>query len=491
MPIWTSQASQPIRPLSQHALAIRLRTAGHSVLRLIFVCSLIVCASPLHRAAAQDAQQGEPALLQSLLPTVVNITAIAPGAPARASGATEVSQISSDARPRVIVGSGFIIDPAGLIVTNLHVIDGAYKVTVTLSDQSRYPAQVLSASRVTDIALLEIRADHPLPAARWGDSDKLIVGDPVIAVGNPLGIGESVTSGIVSGLNRNIMESPYDEFIQTDAAINHGNSGGPLFDMKGEVIGINTAIVSPTAGSAGLGFAIPASDASFIVDQLRKFGALHPGWLGLKVQQITPEMAQALGMSQARGSIIALVVPNGPAERAGLQIGDVITSIDDKPVNDERALLRTIAKSAAGQMLKIGVLRAGMDVSCTATISNWPKDQWAALDAVARAQAPSTAVPPDAGLTFLPLNDETRAKFGLVTPLSGVVITNVDLGSDAAQRGIVPGDLVLQVGNKKVTDVGEVQTLLQDAKTSKTPFFMVLILPKTKPSPEWIALRGE
>jgi serine protease Do len=445
-----------------------------------------------HPAAADDAQMGEPALLQSLLPTVVNITAVAPGTPEQASGTAEVGHVSSAEKPHFITGSGFIIDPAGLIVTNLHVVDHAYKITVIFSDQSRYPAHMLSASRVTDIALLEVQVDHKLPAARWGDSDKLIVGDPVIAIGNPLGIGESVTSGIVSGLNRNIMETPYDEFIQTDAAINHGNSGGPLFDMKGEVVGINTAIVSPTAGSAGLGFAIPASDASFIVDQLRKFGALHPGWLGLKVQQVTPDMAQALGMSQPRGSIIAIVTPHGPAEQAGLQVGDVVTSIDDKPVSDERALLRAIAKSAAGQVLKIGGLRAGQDVSFTATISHWPREQWDALDAVTPTKPPPISVPPDLGLTLAPLNDETRTKFGLVMPQAGVVVTGVAPGTDAAQRGIVPGDVVLQVGNKKVTDAGEMGTLLQAAAAAKTPFLMLLVVPKAqaKRGPEWIALRA-
>jgi serine protease Do len=351
---------------------------------------------------------------------------------------------------------------------------------------------MLAASRVTDIALLEVRADHPLPAARWGDSDKLIVGDPVIAVGNPLGIGESVTSGIVSGLNRDIMESPYDAFIQTDAAINHGNSGGPLFDMQGEVIGINTAIVSPTAASAGLGFAIPANDASFIVGKLRKFGALDPGWLGLKVQQVTPEMAQALGMTQPQGSIIALVVPNGPAEHAGLQIGDVITTVDDRIVGDERALLRAIAKSATGQVLKIGVLRAGVDITCLATISPWPKDQWNALDAVTPTAPPPSSTPPDLGLTLAALNDETRTKFSLAAPQTGVVVTGVARGTDAAQRGIVPGDVLLQVGRQKVTDAGEVRTLLQEAEASKTPFLMVLVLPKLRATrgPAWIALRA-
>ena len=214
------------------------------------------------------------------------------------------------------VGSGFVIDPSGLIVTNYHVVEGAFQITVTFSDGTRLEGKTVSASRLADIALVKVDAGHPLPAAHWGNSDTLQVGDQVFAVGNPFGLGISVTAGIVSALNRDIQNSPYDDLIQTDAMINHGNSGGPLFDMQGNVVAVDSTIISPTTGAVGLGFAIPSSSARFVVDQLRTYGWVHPGWIGMKVQQMTPDIAEALGLPQPEGSIVAWVLPDGPAKKA-------------------------------------------------------------------------------------------------------------------------------------------------------------------------------
>jgi len=293
-----------------------------SVVLKLFLAGMIAAAPA---ARAQEMQYDRSTLVQSLLPMVVNITALVVAAtpPPQMAGATADPGMASSEQKHQL-GSGFVIDAKGEIVTNYHVIDGAYEVIATFSDGTQLEAKIEAADRLADIALLSVSPPAPLKPAEWGDSSSVKVGDPVLAIGNPLGVGLSVTGGIVSALNRDIMETPYDDYIQTDAPINHGNSGGPLFDMRGRVVGINTAIISPTAGSAGLGFAIPANGARFVIGQLRRFGWLHPGWLGIKVQQITPDMADALGMETPRGSIVAHVVESGAAAAAGIQVGDII-----------------------------------------------------------------------------------------------------------------------------------------------------------------------
>ena len=252
-------------------------------------------------ALADDVGANKSDLITNLLPTVVNISVrkVEAATPPATGEAATVSapKPPADNTPDIkgYVGSGFVIDPSGVIVTNYHVVDGAFQITVTFSDGTRLEGKALSASRLADLALIKVEAGHPLPAAHWGNSDSLQVGDQVFAVGNPFGLGLSVTAGIVSALNRDIQNSPYDDLIQTDAMINHGNSGGPLFDMQGNVVAVDSTIISPTTGAVGLGFAIPSSSARFVVDQLRTYGWVRPGWIGLKVQQITQEMAEAVG----------------------------------------------------------------------------------------------------------------------------------------------------------------------------------------------------
>jgi serine protease Do len=254
---------------------------------------------------------------------------------------------------KTAAGSGFVVDPSGVIATNWHVIDGAYEIFVTFSDGARTTATVMGAALVIDIALLKVDIGHPLTAVGWGDSSKVQIADPVLAIGNPLGVGLSVTAGIVSALNRNIMDTPVDDFIQTDAPINHGNSGGPLFNEKGEVIGINAALISPTTAFSGLGFAIPSNDARFIINRLRHSNWVRPGWMGVKVQQVTPEIALGLHMKQPQGSIVAWVTDDGPADLAGIRAGDVILRLDDEIPSDDRALLREIGMSPPGRTVKV------------------------------------------------------------------------------------------------------------------------------------------
>jgi len=300
-------------------------------------------------ARADDVGASKSELVRSVLPTVVNISVrkeetASPASTPAVNAATPGSDASETIKS--YVGSGFVIDPSGLIVTNYHVLEDAFEVTVIFSDGTRLPGKMTSASRLADLALVKVEADHPLAAAHWGNSDLLQVGDQVFAAGNPFGIGLSVSAGIVSGLNRDIQNSPYDDFIQTAATINHGNSGGPLFDMQGNVVGVNSTIISPTTGSVGLGFAIPSSGARFVTDQLRTYGWVRPGWIGVTVQTVTREIADAMGMARPEGSIVSWVLSDSPAKKAGLAIGDVILRYDGTTPSDERALLASLARSA-------------------------------------------------------------------------------------------------------------------------------------------------
>ncbi len=472
----------------------RGRGRGRGRAGWVLLAALCALAGPL-RAPAAYGEEGlapytETDLFRSLLPTVVNITARG-----QMEAPAGVMVASSDAPPpgqiKTVVGSGFVIDPSGIVATNWHVVAGASEIIVNFSDGSSTPATVLSATRVGDIALLKVAVGHKLPAARWGDSDKVQIGDPVVAIGNPLGLGMSVSSGIVSALNRNIMETPYDNFIQTDAAINHGNSGGPLFNMHGEVIGIDTAIVSPTTGSAGLGFAIPASDAQFVIGRMLKYGWVRPSWLGMIVQQVTPDMARALGMARPEGSIVAAAVPDGPAAKAGVQVGDVVLRFGDKTPSDERALLRMIAETPQGQTSSLAIWRAGQERVLPVIVREWPRQQWDKYDMVAKAAPIRWTLPADFGLSLADLSDKTRAHYGLDVQQTGVLITGVAADTDAAEHGLVAGDVILRVQDAPVGSSSEVQARLDAAREAKHSFALLLVLSKaqTRPGARWIPLR--
>ncbi len=318
------------------------------------------------------------------------------------------------------------------------------------------------------------------------------MGDQVFAIGNPLGIGTSVSGGIISGLNRDVADSPYDDYIQTDAAINHGNSGGPLFDMEGQVIGMNTALVSPTDASAGLGLAIPSASVHFVVDRLMKYGWVRPGWIGVKVQQITREMAEAMG-TKPEGSVVAWVIPAGPANKAGIAIGDIIMKYGDDTPKDERALLRDITETPVDETVPVVVLRDGVQRSLPVTIAAWPRSQWDERDAPMTAQRPKLTIPPDLGLSLSAIQTNQRAKLGLEDGLSGVLVNSVLPGSDAAHRGVAAGDVILRVQDKPMAQPGDVQHAISALRGENHPFVMMLILPKVRkiPGPEWVVLRLE
>ena len=449
-------------------------------------------------AFADEVGANKSDLIRGLLPTVVNISVrkVEPPKPPAAAGGTAVVDAPkppADNAPDIkgYVGSGFVIDPSGLIVTNYHVVEGAFQITVTFSDGTRLEGKTLSASRLADIALVKVNAGHPLPAAHWGNSDSLHVGDQVFAVGNPFGLGISVTAGIVSALNRDIQNSPYDDLIQTDAMINHGNSGGPLFDMQGNVVAVDSTIISPTTGAVGLGFAIPSSSARFVVDQLRTYGWVHPGWIGMKVQQVTPDIAEALGMAQPEGSLVSWVLPDGPAKKGGLEIGDVVLRYGNQQPSDERALLRDIAHTPVGDITSLLVRRGAQELTIPITVQQWPRNQWEARDAPNPVETPKIPTPPDLGLTLVPLPAADKANVGLEADLNGVLVTRVAPDSDPAHRGMASGDVILRVQNQPVATPDQVWAGVDAARADKRDFVLMLVLPKVRevPGPKWLALQ--
>ncbi len=461
--------------------------------RLATASACIGLAAANGAARAQEMSFNQAQLVRSLLPSVVNIAAKS----AAEAPAPVMASASGKSAPGVAVrtaaGSGFIIDQAGEIATNWHVVNGAFEITVTFADGSHAKASLLSASPLVDLAVIKVNAGHKLPAVTWADSSAVQIGDPVLAIGNPLGIGMSVSGGIVSALNRNIMDTAYDDFIQTDAAINHGNSGGPLFDLKGQVIGVNSAIVSPTSGNAGLGFAMPSNDARFIFERLTRKVFSRPGFIGVKLQAVTPEMAQAAGLADAAGSIIASVEADSPAARAGLRPGDIVLRFGGETPPDERALRRAVARAAPGSTMEIGLHRQGKDIAVPVKIEEWPVMWWE--DAKA-ADAPHIRVPPDLGLTVAPLNSQMRASYAVPPDAEGVVVTGVLPGTDAAQRGIDLGDVIEQVGDAPVATAADVQREIEHARAENRGFALFLVMrknqvvtPAQEPGPKWMALK--
>jgi serine protease Do len=448
--------------------------------RLFLAAAISIPLTAARPALAEDVGANKSDLIRSLLPTVVNITVRKDdaGTTADANAAAPGADVSPSIK--TFVGSGFVIDPSGLVVTNYHVVEDAFEVTVTFSDSARVPAHVLSASRTADLALLKVDVDHALAAAHWGNSDLLQVGDQVFAAGNPFGIGLSVSAGIVSGLNRDIQNSPYDDLIQTDATINHGNSGGPLFDMQGDVVGVDSTIISPTTGSSGIGFAIPSNSAHFVIDQLRTYGWVRPAWIGVKVQTVTGEIAEADGLPRAQGSIISWVLADGPAAKAGLAIGDIIIRYDGSVPTDERALLRDIAHTPVGDTITLSVRHEGEERNVLIPVEAWPRNQWEARDAPTPVMRPKIVIPPDLGLSLSPIDDGEKMKLGLDKGLNGVLVKGVTPGSDPARRGLSSGDVILRVQNTPVTTPAEVQSGIDAARAGKKDFVLMLVLPKVR-----------
>jgi serine protease Do len=370
------------------------------------------------------------------------------------------------------VGTGFIVDANGWIVTNFHVAGKADSITVTLADGRKLPAKMVGGDEKTDLALIKVESDKPLPYVTFADATKVRVGQPVMAVGNPFGLGGTVTTGIVSARGRDIHSGPFDDYIQTDAAINRGNSGGPLFDMDGHVIGINTAIFSPTGGSVGLGFAIPSSLAEPVVAQLRTNGRVERGLLGVQIQPVTEELAQSMSLGSEKGALVAQVQPDSPALAAGIKSGDVIKSVDNKNVDSIRDLTRMISAIKPGTSVKLGVWRDGKDMSVTAKVGD-QKEEAAVVKAKADQPADAKkAEPMSYGVSLAPISAEARQELKLDDSIKGAVVAAVEPGSPADDQGLKAGDVLQQVGKDLVDSPKMAAEKLKEAKKTGKPVLM-------------------
>jgi serine protease Do len=443
-------------------------------MRFVFaVCALL--ALGLSQVSARPAPDSFADLAAKLLPTVVNIATsqtlkapprmslpeVPPGSPLEDLFKNFMGPNGDRPRHVTSLGSGFIIDPAGYIVTNNHVIENSDQISVTLNDGTTLPAKIVGRDIKTDLALLKVTTKKPLSATHFGDSDKTRIGDWVMAIGDPFGLGSTVTAGIVSARNRDINAGPYDDFIQTDAPINRGNSGGPLFDMDGNVIGINSAIFSPSGGSVGIGFAIPANLARDVLAQLRQYGVARRGWIGVRIQQVTQEIAQGMGLPNTHGALVADVTAGGPAQKAGLRNGDVIMGFDNKPIEDSRELPRVVAATPIGKTVNIDVLRKGKKQTHRIVIAKLDEGPVEKAGKKAPPPAPkSKSKLSQLGLSLVPLDENARAKYKLGGKIQGVVVSGVDPASPAADKNFRPGDVIVEVQSQPVKSPGEVEARL-------------------------------
>ena len=376
------------------------------------------------------------------------------------------------------LGSGFIIDPSGLVVTNNHVIADADEITVTLQDNTNLKAEVVGRDTKVDLALLRVKASKPLPSVKFGDSDATRVGDWVMAIGNPFGLGGTVTAGILSARGRDISAGQYDDFLQTDASINRGNSGGPMFNMNGDVIGVNTAIYSPSGGSIGIGFAIPANMARPVIEQIKDYGHPRRGWLGVRIQSVTDELAESLGLDKPHGALVATVSDKGPAQAAGIQPGDVVLSFDGKDIPDMKHLPRVVAETPIDKTVKVTIWRKRQQQTLEVKVGELQDEEEKTASLSSGQQAPH----PDAGttvkalgLTLSSVTPDLKQKFSLADDADGVVVVDVASNSAAAEKGLKPGDVIVEAAQQEVKTPADVTARIKDAKASGRKSILLLI----------------
>jgi serine protease Do len=504
------------KPTPSRARRWRAALLATTMIGAVAATSAALEAQPLPTAAPAQTLPSLAPIVDRVMPAVVNISVqlkndspsidIAPGMPfpgfpenspfdeflkrffqnQRAPG-QERAVPNAPAAQRVALGSGFIVDPSGYVVTNNHVVGEAEKVTVVLQDNTKHPAKIVGRDEKTDIALLKIDTGKKLPYVKFGDSDAARVGDWVLAVGNPFGLGGSVTAGIVSARGRDLHAGPFDDFLQIDAPINRGNSGGPTFNQQGEVVGINTAIYSPNGGSVGIGFAIPSNLAKNIVAQLKEHGSVERGWLGVRVQGITPDIAKSLGMNPEKpeGALVAEVTPGSPAAKAGLRQGDVIAAVDGKTVDQLHDLPRLIAEAGIGKSVDLAVRRNGAEQHLAATLGKQPQDrEVAASDEGDAAPAAGDAA---LGLKFAPLDARAREQLGLGKDVTGVVVAGIADDSPLAETGVRPGDVIVSVNQQPVQKPSQAAKALREAQRQK----QVLLLINRRGAQQFVGLSLE
>jgi serine protease Do len=491
------EKTQVSRLLVGPAGSPRLREAqGRLSLSLVLAVALFLGATPAFAKAGPD---GFSELAAKLLPAVVNISTtqtlkadrqrpempqFPPGSPFEEFFKDFLDKNlprgqRPEAQPRraTSLGSGFIIDASGLIATNNHVIADADEVTVILHDDTSLKAEIVGKDTKTDLALLRVKTDKPLTAVQFGDSDVMKVGDWVLAIGNPFGLGGTVTAGIVSARARDIQQGPYDDFIQTDASINRGNSGGPMFNMNGEVVGINTAIYSPSGGSIGIGFAIPSALAKPVMAQLKEYGKTRRGWLGVRIQGVSDEIAESLGLDKARGALVASVSDKGPAQVAGIQPGDIVIKFDGKDVTDMKRLPRIVAETPIDKPVKVTVWRKRQEQTVDVRVGELDESD-------KQASAASTPPAPSAGsgttvkalgLSLSNVTPELKQKFSLADDTGGVVVVDVANDSPASEKGVRPGDVIVEVAQQEVKEPAQVTAKIEEAKKSGRKSVLLLV----------------
>ena len=432
-------------------------------------------------------------LSSRLSPAVVSISTImssepnAPGAPKFPPGSpfedffNDFFEKRGDKRPprekqpKQAMGSGFIIESSGLIVTNNHVIEDATSINVILTDGRTFTAKLIGKDKKTDLALLKIETDEELPFVKWGDSDTAKVGNWVLAIGNPFGLVNTVTAGIISARGRDISAGPFDDFIQTDASINRGNSGGPLFNLDGEVIGINTAIFSPTGGSVGIGFSVPSSLAKGVIFQLKKYGKTRRGWLGVRIQTVTDDIAASLGLDKARGALISGVMPEGPAKMSGVKAGDIVLNFDGKDVEDMKSLPRIVAETEIDKPVTVEVWRNGRSMRLQVIVGEMEEDIKVSKKVSPQSNEVVTQEVLELGLLLSNITEDMRSKFGIPENVSGVLVVNVKAETDAADKGILPGDIIIEISQNKVYTPSDVSMRVAEEINAERDFALVLI----------------
>jgi serine protease Do len=423
-------------------------------------------------------ESGDATVVRQATQAVVNISAWKVHAPTS----------PGDAPRRVkVYASGFIVDPSGIVVTNKHVVDGALNLDVILNNGDRFPARLVAAAAMLDLAVLKVDVDHPLPYLKWANSDALQIGDPVLTIGNPLGLGMSVSAGIVSALNRDLQDTPFDSYIQTDAALNHGNSGGPLVNQAGEVVGIDTALYNPdeNGGFIGIGFAIPSNSADYVLRMLLDPSHPKPGWLGITLQDMTEELDQALGAPRSAGAIVSAVDASGPASGA-LRVGDVLETINGVQLADSRAFMRAIVMTKVGNTARLKIWRGGKEQEVTATIDEWPNSMPADDIMSQEAAQAMIARMPDPGLRLAPITEEARKQYGLDTNMTGALVASVEPDCEARDLGIVAGNVITAAQGEPVASPDDVRRAVREAHEERRPYLAVLVAAKS--GVRWLSL---